>query len=240
MDRVASTDNFLFESFRFDRRTGMLFRLDQAGIASPVPLGGRTLELLALLLGRQGELVSKDEIMSIVWPGRVVEEANLNVQISKLRRILDRDRLQGSCIQTVTGHGYRFTTEISTAEAQATSEPCPPSEGSADTNAAHSGVSCVPHSCCEVDTIPLPRGFRMPHGFRGGLIASLIGGLGLIALVAGAVELRSPFVGAENFKPPRLSIVVLPFANIGSDQEPQYFAEGVTEDLTTDLSRNCS
>jgi DNA-binding winged helix-turn-helix (wHTH) protein len=102
------TDICLFDGFRFDRRAGGLFRLDEAGTASPVALGSRALDLLALLLRRNGEPVAKDEIMTVVWSGRAVEEANLNVQISKLRHILDRGRPQGSCIQTITGYGYRF------------------------------------------------------------------------------------------------------------------------------------
>jgi hypothetical protein len=59
---------------------------------------------------RHGELVPKDEIMQVVWRGRVVEEANLNVQIAKLRHILDQNREHGSCIQTISGHGYRCRT----------------------------------------------------------------------------------------------------------------------------------
>ena len=43
--------------------------------------------------------------------------------------------------------------------------------------------------------------------------------------------------GARKIRPPRLSLVVLPFANIGGDPEQEYFADGVTESLTTDLSR---
>jgi hypothetical protein len=78
MDRLGSSDILLFEGFQFDRRAGRPFRLDQAGIATPVAVGGRALDLLGLLLRRQGELVSKDEIMAVVWPGKVVEEANLN------------------------------------------------------------------------------------------------------------------------------------------------------------------
>jgi DNA-binding response OmpR family regulator len=49
-------------------------------LQTPVPLGCRALDLLGLLLRRQGELVSKDEIMAVVWPGKAVEEANLNDQ----------------------------------------------------------------------------------------------------------------------------------------------------------------
>src|ERR1700758_1474738 len=75
---LRSSDIVLFEGFQFDRCAGRLFRLDQAGIATPVALGCRALDLLGLLLRRQGELVSKDEIMAVVWPGKVVEEDNLN------------------------------------------------------------------------------------------------------------------------------------------------------------------
>ena len=82
----------MFDGFRFDHRAGGPFRLDQAGRALPVPLGVRAFDLLALLIARPGELVSKDEITAAVWPGRVVEEASVNIQISKLRHVLDRDR----------------------------------------------------------------------------------------------------------------------------------------------------
>jgi DNA-binding winged helix-turn-helix (wHTH) protein len=106
MELSGSADNVLLEGFRLDRRGGCLFRLDQGGMATPVALGARGLNLLSLLIERKGELVSKDAIMKAVWPGRVVEEANLNVQIAKLRHILDQNRKDGSCIQTMTGRGY--------------------------------------------------------------------------------------------------------------------------------------
>jgi DNA-binding winged helix-turn-helix (wHTH) protein len=97
MDGLGSSDVLLFEDFRFDLDGGDLFRLDQAGIAVPVVIGTRALGLLRLLVERQGKLVSKDAIMEAVWPGTVVEEGNLTVQLSALRRILDENREQGSC-----------------------------------------------------------------------------------------------------------------------------------------------
>src|SRR5262249_26193388 len=103
---LGSADTLLFEGFRLDR--GGLFRVDQDGNATPAPLGSRALDLLGLLVGRQGELISKDETMQAVWRQPAVEENTLTVQISALRRILDRDRADGSCIQTVPGRGYRF------------------------------------------------------------------------------------------------------------------------------------
>jgi len=64
------------------------------------------------LLDRGGTLVTKDEITAAVWQGAVVEDSNLTVHIAALRRILDKDRAKGSCIQTVVGRGYRFVAEV--------------------------------------------------------------------------------------------------------------------------------
>ena len=97
MDLSGSADRVLLEGFRLDRRGGCLFRVDQGGVATPVALGSRATALLALLVERQGELISKDAIMAAVWPGRVVEEANLNVQVAKLRQILRIQRHPGLC-----------------------------------------------------------------------------------------------------------------------------------------------
>jgi adenylate cyclase len=107
---LGSADILLFDGFRLDR--GGLHRLDRDGNATPAPLGSRALDLLRLLVERHGELISKDEIMQAVWPQTVVEENNLTVQISALRRILDRDRVDGGCIQTVPGRGYRFVAPV--------------------------------------------------------------------------------------------------------------------------------
>jgi TolB-like protein/tetratricopeptide (TPR) repeat protein len=81
-----------------------------------VPLGSRALELLQLLVERQGEVISRAEIMAAVWPGTTVEDSNLPTQIAALRRVLDRQRGQGSCIQTVVGRGYRFLAPVVAAD----------------------------------------------------------------------------------------------------------------------------
>src|SRR5690348_16442036 len=104
MDRAISTDVLHFAGVRLDR--GGLFRRDQAGHSAPVALGSRALDVLGLLVERHGELISRDAIMEAVWLDTAVEEANLTVQISSLRRVLDHNRAQGSCIQTVAGRGY--------------------------------------------------------------------------------------------------------------------------------------
>jgi DNA-binding winged helix-turn-helix (wHTH) protein len=72
----------------------------------PVELGTRAFDLLLVLLEADGSLLSKEELLSRVWPGIVVSEENLKVQISALRKALGVDR---DIIRTDFGRGYRFT-----------------------------------------------------------------------------------------------------------------------------------
>lgn len=71
-----------------------------------VPLGARAFDVLLALVERRERLVSKDELLRLVWPGVVVEENNLQVQVSLLRKALGPQ-----VIATVAGRGYRFTAE---------------------------------------------------------------------------------------------------------------------------------
>ena len=68
--------------------------------------------MLKTLVESDGELVTKQTLMQAVWPGTIVEEANLTVQIATLRKVLDEGRTAGSCIQTVIGRGYRFRPSV--------------------------------------------------------------------------------------------------------------------------------
>lgn len=112
MDAIAGNEIFLFERFRLDRRAGGLFRCDEHGVLVPVAIGSRALDVLSVLVGRHGRLVSKAEIMAAVWPRIVVADSNLPIQILALRRVLDHGRDGGSCIQTVAGRGYRFVVSV--------------------------------------------------------------------------------------------------------------------------------
>jgi len=112
MDALTAEGIFLFEGFRLDPEAGGLFQRGDAGVFVPVALGSRALDLLVLLVTRRGDLVSKDEILSAVWPGLTVADSNLPTQIWALRRVLDRGRPNGSCIQTVARRGYRFIAEV--------------------------------------------------------------------------------------------------------------------------------
>jgi TolB-like protein len=89
------------------------FRLDLAGRElrrdqTVVRLGSRALDILCVLASAGGKVVSKDELMERVWAGVVVEEHNIQVHISALRRALAEDGDGESRIVTVPGRGYRF------------------------------------------------------------------------------------------------------------------------------------
>src|SRR5438477_10884073 len=73
----------------------------------PVALGARAFDLLVALANRAGTLIAKDELLATVWPGVVVEENNLQVQVSTLRKILGN-----RAIATLPGRGYRFTLPV--------------------------------------------------------------------------------------------------------------------------------
>src|SRR6266700_379553 len=78
----------------------------------PIELGSRAFDLLMVLIGAPGILITKKEIMRRVWPDTVVDESNLKVQMSGLRRVLNVDR---DVIKTVHGRGYVFTSEVTGA-----------------------------------------------------------------------------------------------------------------------------
>lgn len=138
--------------------------------AKPAALGARALDLLLCLIEFRDRVVGKDELMQRVWPGVVVEENNLTVHISTLRKLLGPQ-----AVATIAGRGYRFTMPI------------------CETSIAEPAQSS-------------PR----------------------TASAAGEIDLSLPG------KP---SIAVLPFANLSGDVEQEYFTDGITEDIITELSR---
>jgi FixJ family two-component response regulator/DNA-binding winged helix-turn-helix (wHTH) protein len=81
----------------------------------PVELGGRAFDLLMALIRERGSLLTKNEIMSRVWPNTVVAEENLKVQMATLRKVLNEDQ---NAIKTVHGRGYVFTGEVTTTSVE--------------------------------------------------------------------------------------------------------------------------
>jgi predicted ATPase/DNA-binding winged helix-turn-helix (wHTH) protein len=78
----------------------------------PVRIGGRALDILTALVERPGELISKDDLLRRAWPKTVVEESNLKVNMTGLRRVLGESPLTAQYIATVVGRGYRFVAPV--------------------------------------------------------------------------------------------------------------------------------
>jgi TolB-like protein/DNA-binding winged helix-turn-helix (wHTH) protein/Flp pilus assembly protein TadD len=234
MDALAPADMLLFQGFRLDRRLGCLLKQDEDGAWRPVAVGSRALDVLAILADHQGALLSKDEIMAATWPGIVVDDNNLAVQISALRRVLDSNRAESSCIQTIPGRGYRFVAPVTRTNSAAPPAAVPPSGHGVDKDITAGEQLRNPLDVpARLDEPPSQESRRRP---RQGIIAGVIGILFLVATGLAAWHLRPP--GSDGTRPaPRLSIVVLPFADLSAKRDQQYLADAITEDLTTDLSR---
>lgn len=111
-----------FELFPRDRRL--------LADGAPVALGARAFDLLVVLAERPGQLVTKTELLDLVWPGLVVEENNIAAQVVALRKALG-----GDSIATVPGRGYRFMGRLDGAPSPrllATITPFPPAPPSAE------------------------------------------------------------------------------------------------------------
>lgn len=87
---------------------------------APVAIGGRAFDMLCVLIQRPGELVSKDELLDAVWGRVVVEEGNLHVHVSALRKALG-----AGVITTVPGRGYRFVPPAGAASSTTPAAPAP-------------------------------------------------------------------------------------------------------------------
>lgn len=213
MDTSSSSDVFLFEEYRLDPRGG-LSRRTENGELRQVSLGSRALAVLAVLVERAGDLVSKDEIMRAVWPGTTVEDANLTMQISSLRRALDAGRSGSSCILTVPGRGYRFLPEVR--------------------RAAHPGE---PSAVSIVQPAPSPRWLGQRH-----VVVAAVFSVALLALVGFASGVFRPLTASRPaaYSPEdrRLSFIVLPFENSSGEPAQDGVAAGITRDVTDQLAQN--
>ena len=102
-----STEELAFGGFRLLPTQRLLVNGDE-----PIRLGGRALDLLIALSRRPGQLISKQELTATVWPDTFVDESNLKVHISALRRALGDGKTGRRYISTVAGRGYCFVAPV--------------------------------------------------------------------------------------------------------------------------------
>jgi TolB-like protein len=109
-----------FGPFRLDLRHPELRRHGQ-----PVRIHKRALGILCALAEAKGEIVSKDELMARLWPGRIVEEGNIHVHVSALRKTLGEHGDGHSYVVTVPSRGYRLAGSPEAAPSAAQGLPLP-------------------------------------------------------------------------------------------------------------------
>ncbi len=120
---MSATDthtSYAFGPFRLHPEQRQLLRADGSSIA----LRGKAFDLLLYLLERNGELISKSDLLEALWPGIVVEENNLNQAVSAVRQALADDPKAPDYIATIKGRGYQFVAAVTAGE-PATAESVP-------------------------------------------------------------------------------------------------------------------
>ncbi len=203
------------ETYRFGRFVLEPDRRCLCADAAVVPLGARAFDILLLLVRNRDRVVSKDEILAAVWRGTVVEENNLAVHISALRRALGEKPGGDRFIATVSGLGYRFVGSV--------------------VDAMH---NVAVRDVTPVDPSPAPVFDWTPPAAPAGK-PRRIGAvwLGMVVVVAILVAIGWVGFGARPIRvAPRLSIAVLPFRSLAGVGQTDYIADAVTDDLTSDLS----
>jgi TolB-like protein/Tfp pilus assembly protein PilF len=107
MQRDSESRVYEFNGFRLEANQRRLLYQGQ-----PVPLKGKILDLLLFLVEMRGQLVIKEDLMKEIWPDAIVEENNITVSMSILRKTLGEDRSRPQFIETIPRQGYRFIAEV--------------------------------------------------------------------------------------------------------------------------------
>ncbi|NOT60908.1 MAG: transcriptional regulator, partial [Acidobacteria bacterium] len=108
MERPSARTTYTFGEFRLDPVKRLLWRG-----AEPVPLLPKAMDMLLVLLTERGRVLEKDELLSRIWPDTIVEEANLSVTMSALRKALGESAQEHRSIVTIPRRGYQFVGEVS-------------------------------------------------------------------------------------------------------------------------------
>ena len=210
-----------FHEFRFDPSNHLL----STG-GSPVALTPKAFEILHVLVQNGGRLTTKEELMRRVWPDSFVEEANLTVNISALRKVLG-DNVEGrQCIATVPKKGYRFVAPIREVQ-----DDSPVIFG--DGQKAIEDLASGPGNEILEGVIDAESRKQIPE--KTWLSIAVIGlGLLIVATVAGYFLFRSRAVPSRISAEPR-RLAVLPFENLRENAESDFLGFSLADAVITKL-----
>lgn len=199
------------DDFELDPRSQKLCRAGRVLKLERIPT-----DILLLLIEKEGELVTRDQIISRVWGEGVFLDTDnsINGAIRKIRQVLKDDPEGPRFIQTVTGRGYRFIAPV--VQPPADREDAPLERPAA--------ADSSPKPALE------PRPSRKPTPWR---LASLIGIA--VVLIAGLGAYLYNLRARVQRPPVRSMLAVLPFENLTGDPEQEYFSDGLTEEMISQL-----
>jgi DNA-binding winged helix-turn-helix (wHTH) protein/TolB-like protein len=200
-----------------NRATNEIGRADDT-----VRLEPKVMEVLMMLAGRAGAVVSREELLSVVWPGVIVGDEALTQSIIKLRKALGDNPRSPVFIETIPKRGYRLIAQVVDGDAA----PAPQGD-----NGSASRPSAKPDR----------RGIRSLGAVVGIVLAVIAAGV----YFAGSWMPLLPRTSANaydshaGYEDPAglLTVTVLPFEAVGAGAEQGYLARGISSDLMTDLSR---
>jgi DNA-binding winged helix-turn-helix (wHTH) protein/TolB-like protein/Tfp pilus assembly protein PilF len=239
---LSSKRYFRFGNFRLYPSEHRLLR-DHA----PIPLAPKAFDILVYLVSHGGSLVKRDELMQAVWPDSFVEETNLNVNISLLRKTLGTLPDGEPFIETVPRKGYRFNGTVVEDEDSGSMQVEPSGQTSQDfdrTPAVGMAAVAAAATAAARETTPAEptpsatpqapgRGSLSPLPLRRIVFLSTV----LLALALAAIftlsrlRARSQTVKAANH-----SLAVLPFHGLSPNSSDEYLGLGLTDTLITRLS----
>jgi eukaryotic-like serine/threonine-protein kinase len=211
-------------------------RLSEAG--KPIALTPKVFDTLVLLVERSGHVVSKDELMRLLWPRGYVDESNLTKHIWLIRRALGEGDHDSRFIETVPKLGYRFvapvtTTALPPGEAHDATPPGPVLPVPASVPAAPAPVSSPVGSTESGHAPEVGRGLAARIGGQPGLLA-----LGVLALLTIVIAWRlttrqaaSPVAGQ-----PGRAVALVGFSNLSRNAKDAWIAPALTEMLGAELS----
>ncbi len=202
-----------FGQFRIDPDERLLLR-----DGKPVPLTPKAFETLLALVENSGHVIKKDDLMMRVWPDAIVEEVNLAKNVSTVRQAIETNGEQ--YIETVPKLGYRLIVRARMVEG-------PEHHAKAETQAA--AVAPAVHSTQPAAVLA---GAESAAKKKQAIVIGLAA-LALIGLSVAAWRLRL----RQGETAPIHSLVILPLTNLSGDANQEYFADGLTEALITDVAK---